>query len=440
MKGKDLIKQLLRDFHTQPLPQVHPREYSIPIDSGKIITLIGVRRSGKTSLLYQLIKEILQTTDIEQVIFIDFEDERLNLQSGQLDYIIQAYLELYPDTDLSRCYLFFDEIQNIDGWEKFIRRIYERWCRNIFITGSNAKMLSSEIATALRGRSISYTVYPLSFKEFLQFQDISIDLHATKTRARIQSELLCYLQQGGFPELLTVTDKRLHRKILQEYYQVMLFRDLIDRYQISNATALKFFLKRLFASATKQVSVNRLFNELKSAGIRVSKNTLYDFLDEAEAIFLFGILKKHTNKISMRELGEKKVYAVDNGLHNAVHFRFSTDIGKAMEQTLYWELRRRYPDGDALHYFRKGVECDFLIQQDETIIEAIQICYDLSTLETKKREIEGLHQACKVHSLENGLLITYDQHETVRHKDVQIEILPLAEYLLARTPLQDSEF
>lgn len=431
MKGKELIKQLLRDFHTLRLPQVHPREYVIPLNSGKIVTLIGVRRSGKTFLLYHLIHELLKTTEIEHIIFIDFEDERLELQSGELDWIIQAYLELYPEIeDISRCYFFFDEIQNITGWEKFIRRIYERWSRNIFITGSNAKMLSSEIATALRGRNISYTVYPLSFREFLLFQGTTMDKHATKTRARIQSELDHYLYQGGFPELLSVTDEGLQRKILQEYYQVMLFRDLIDRYQISNPIALKFFLKRLFASATKQISINRLFNELKSSGIRISKNTLYSFLDEAEAIFLFGILKKQTYKISTRELGEKKVYAIDNGLHNAVHFRFSSDIGKVMEQTLYWHLKRRYPDSDALHYFKEGVECDFLIQQDETITEAVQVCYDLTEPETKKREIEGVHQACKAHHLNKGILLTYDQTETILHQEIQINILPLADYLL----------
>ncbi len=431
MKGKDIIKQLLRDFHTRQLPQVRPREYAIPLNSGKIVTLIGVRRSGKTFLLYQLIHELLKKTEIERIIFIDFEDERLDLQSGELDWIIQAYLELYPETeDLSRCYFFFDEIQNIEGWEKFIRRIYGRWSRHIFITGSNARMLSSEIATALRGRSISYTVYPLSFREFLLFQEIEIERHATIGRARIQSELDRYLYQGGFPELLSVADDGLHRKILQEYYQVMLFRDLIDRYQISNTIALKFFLKRLFASATKQISINRLFNELKSSGIRISKNTLYTFLDEAEAIFLFGVLKKQSHKVSTRELGEKKVYAVDNGLHNAVHFRFSTDIGKAMEQILYWELRRRYPDSGALHYFRKGVECDFLIQQNETVIHAIQVCYDLTDPDTKKREIRGLHQACVSQGLNKGLLITHGQTETILHQKIQIEILPLADYLL----------
>lgn len=433
MKGKEVIKQLLSDFHTRQLPLVRPREYAVPLNSGKIVTLIGVRRSGKTFLLYQLIHELLKTTGIERIIFIDFEDERLELQSGELDWIIQAYLELYPEIeDLSSCYFFFDEIQNIEGWEKFIRRIYERWSRHIFITGSNAKMLSSEIATALRGRSISYTVYPLSFMEFLLFQDIAIEQHATIGRARIQSELDRYLYQGGFPELLSVADEELHRIILQEYYQVMLFRDLIDRYQISNTTALKFFLKRLFASATKQISINRLYNELKSSGIRVSKNTLYTFLDEAEAIFLFGVLKKQSHKVSTREFGEKKIYAVDNGLHNAVHFRFSSDIGKAMEQTVYWELRRRYPDSDALHYFRKGVECDFIIQQHETVTNAVQVCYDLTDPDTKKREIEGLYQACIAHSLKKGLLISRDHNETIRHQKIQIEILPLAEYLLDR--------
>ena len=202
MQKKYILKNLLKEFHNSTLPNVIKREYNIPIDSGKIITLIGARRSGKTFLLYQLMSFLAAEITINRLIFINFEDERLELEARELDLILQAYLELYPEIqDLSQCYFFFDEIQNISGWEKFIRRVYDTVSKNIFITGSNAKMLSSEIATTLRGRSISYSIYPLSFLEMLTFKNITPELHTPKTRAKIYHVLEQYLHSGGFPEM-----------------------------------------------------------------------------------------------------------------------------------------------------------------------------------------------------------------------------------------------
>jgi predicted AAA+ superfamily ATPase len=427
MKKKTILKTLLKDFHAATLPPIITREYQIPIASGKIITLIGARRSGKSFLLYQLVQQITVQLPKQQIIFINFEDERLELQSTDLDLVIQAYLELYPQyQDLSQCYFFFDEIQNVAGWEKFIRRLYDTISKNIFITGSNAKMLSSEIATALRGRSLSYVVYPLSFKESLRFQSIQPDLETTKGRALLYYALERYLHEGGFPELILLPNQDLQCKILQEYYQVMLFRDMVERYKITNLTALKFFLKRLYASSTKQISLNRIYNELKSVGIRIGKNSLYDFLEQAESIFMFGTLKKYAYKISTQELSEKKVYAIDNGLTNAVSFHFSADLGKALEQVVFWELKRRLSDQDTLFYYKNKFECDFIIQREEVICAAIQVCYQLKEQKTKQREIKGLLQARQTFNSVPGFLITYDNEEPIEG----IQVLSILEFLL----------
>ena len=426
MQKKYILKTLLKDFHRSKWPTVVTRDYQIPMSSGKIITLIGARRSGKTFLLYQLIKQIAAKISKQHILFINFEDERLELQSHELDLMIQAYLELYPLQDLSHCYFFFDEIQNVSGWEKFIRRLYDTISKNIFLTGSNAKMLSSEIATALRGRSLTYTVYPLSFKEILRFWKITPDLESTQGRATLYHALENYLHDGGFPELPLLSHQDLKRKTLQEYYQVMLFRDLVERYQIANTTALKFFLKRLYASATKQVSINRIYNDLKSAGFRIGKNSLYDFLEHAEAVFMIGTLKKYAYKISTQELSEKKVYAIDNGLTNAVHFRFSADLGKALEQIVFWELKRRLSDQETLFYYKNQFECDFVIQREDEIITAIQVCYQLDDPETKKREINGLQNTSQILGLKQGTLITYENEEPI----AGIQIVPILEFLL----------
>ena len=162
---------------------------------------------------------------------------------------------------------------------------------------------------------------------------------------------------------------------------------------------MKFFLKRLYASITKQVSINRIFNDLKSAGLRIGKNSLYQFLEQAEAIFMVSTLKKYAYKISTQELSEKKVYAIDNGLANAVNFRFSADMGKALEQVVFWELKRRLSNRESLFYYRQQIECDFIIQREEVITTAIQVCYRLDDPQTQKRELQALVQVCKVFGL-----------------------------------------
>ncbi len=433
MGGKNTFKQIIRDFHSLPSPQIMSRDYDIPLDTGKIITLIGARRCGKTYLLYQLISRLIPDIDKEKIIFINFEDERLDIQADQLDALLQAVLELYPGhDDLSGHYFFFDEIQNIPGWEKFVRRLYDQHSKHVFVTGSNSKLLSTEIASALRGRSLSYTIYPLSFREYLRFRKIDIDPHATLGHARIRNALQQYLGQGGFPETALIEDSRIQRQILQEYYQVMTFRDLIERYQISNIPALRFFLKRLAASNSKQVSVNRLYNELKSAGVTIGKTSLYEFMQAAEAIFFIGALKKYSHKINARELGERKAYLIDMGLYHAIHFQSQADRGKLLEQMVYWELRRRNAE-EALNYQRDKTECDFIIQnQDKT--QAIQVCYDLQDNDTRKREIKGLLNACKIFTLKSGTIITWAEEEQFVQDNIQIKVIPVDQFLLEVMP------
>ena len=427
MKKKDIIKETIRDFQVKPLPKYIGRHSSFPLDVAKIITLIGARRSGKTYMLYQAVDRLLREVDKANIVFINFEDERLDLNIEELDLILQAYRELYPEKNLSDCYFFFDEIQNVTGWEKFVRRMYDSVSQHIFITGSNAKLLSSEISTSLRGRSISYKVFPLSFVEFLNFHKISFDMHLSRQKAAIYHALELFLRSGGFPELVFEKNDDIRNHILQEYFDVMLFRDLVERYEIKNTVALKFFLKRLFASATKQISINRIFNDLKSAGIKIGKNSLYEYLERAEAIFLVQTLKKYSRKLSTRELGEQKLYVIDNGLLNSVIYNFSADTGKIMEQAVFWELRRR---GTDLFYLKNGFECDFAIYSHDTITNVLQVCYDLDDPETRKREIKGVVAASSMFDLPGGTIISWDEEDVVNTAGKTINIIPLPHFLV----------
>ncbi len=427
MKKKDVIKSLIREFHHRAIPDFIPRLIPIPDGLDKIITLIGPRRSGKTFRLYQIVAEILKTHHKESIIFLNLEDERLDLSVHELDLIIQAYRELYPEQDLSECTFFFDEIQNVTGWEKFIRRVYDTLSPHIFLTGSNAKMLSSEISTSLRGRSISYEIFPLSFKEYLRFNNISYDRYIPEIQAQIYNALDDYMEYGGFPELVNIQDKEIKFKILQEYYQVMLFRDLIDHYAIKNIVALKYFLKRLMASATKEISVNRIFNDLKSADIRIGKNSLYLFLDYAESIFLIRTLPKLSFKLPVREFGERKLYVIDTGLLNSLIYRFTADRGKAVENIVYWELQRRQ---EHIFFIKNGFECDFVsMSTDGSAYNAIQVCMDLHDSLTRKREIKGLISACRKLHLNRGTIISFDERDEITEQGINIKVIPLPQFL-----------
>ncbi|MBI4745780.1 MAG: ATP-binding protein [Deltaproteobacteria bacterium] len=424
---KDLLKQIIRDFHLCPLPTLYKRELEPPSGTGKIITLIGARRSGKTSFLFNIIEKLLkQGTNKTAIVYINFEDERLDLNTAELDLIIKAYLELYPNTDLNDCCFLFDEIQNIEKWDKFIRRLYDNVSRNIFITGSNARLLSSEIATSLRGRTVSYEVFPLSFREYLSFKGLKADLHSSKSVAQINHNLSLYLKDGGFPETVRY-DADFRRRVLQEYFNVLIYRDLLERYEIKNLAALKFFLKRVLASATKQLSVNTIYNELKSSGFKIGKNQLYDWLDACQNIYLAFVLKKHIHSLTERELGEKKVYAIDNGLLNALNYRFSDDAGKALEQAVFLELRRR---GKEIYFFKDKVECDFIVKEGTTVMEVIQVCLSLTDAKTRKREMRGLLECCKAFGLKKGTIITGDTAEETKEDGISVNIVPLYRWLV----------
>jgi len=421
MKKKEQIKQILRDFHLRSDFDVKSRSLQPPFDTGKIITLMGVRRCGKTSILYEMINKLSAKIDKTKILFLNFEDERLDLSVDELDLVLQGFRELYPEQELEKCYFFFDEIQNVQGWEKFIRRVHDNISKNIFITGSNSKMLSTEIATSLRGRTVSYEVFPLSFYEYLSFKEIKVDLYASQSLAYIKSEQEKFLKVGGFPETLFL-EKQYVNQTLQEYFNVLLYKDLAERYSITNTVALKFFLKRIIASATKQISINKIYNELKSSGIKIGKNSLYDFLEYVENIYLALPLSRYDTSLVKKELGEKKIYSIDIGLNNATEFKFSDDIGKSLENAVYLELRRV---GSEMYYHRdSSSECDFLIYEKQQVTQVIQVTYDMSQEETKQREIKGLLHACKKFALSEGIIVTYDEEDEWIEEDINIRLVP----------------
>ncbi|MDD4148534.1 MAG: ATP-binding protein [Bacteroidales bacterium] len=423
---KEIIKNIILENQNIILPEIIERDLQIPVNNNIIISLIGSRRSGKTYLLYQTIKKLLETgVSNKNILFVNFEDERLNLKSENLDYIIQAYQELYPEIKIKDIYLFFDEIQNINGWEKFIRRIFDTKSRNIFITGSNSKLLSTEIATELRGRTITYTVFPLNFKEYLKFNNTEPLLYPQSNKSKIVHLAHKYLTDGSFPESLNF-DSITKTRLLQQYFNVMIFRDIVERYNVSNIEALKFFIKKIFANITNPLSVNKIYKELKFLGYSISNKYLYEFSDYCNDIFLTQNINKFNFSEIKQEKSEKKAYVIDNGLISAIEFSVSQNLGKLLENLVAMEFLK---NEKKIFYFKNNFECDFIVEDNQKYLP-VQVCYAFYDNQTKERELRALNEACKYINVNTGIIITFDTEENLIYKEINIVIIPFYKYFL----------
>lgn len=427
---EDIIKLLISDFHTTPLPKHRPRDLDVPLNTQKILSITGPRRAGKTAYCQDLIRQMLaQGKTIQQILYINFEDERLDRTTEELDAIITVYRRMYPHISLDSCVFIFDEIQNVPKWDQFVRRVYDTLCKSIIVTGSNSKALGKDIATSLRGRTLTYEILPLSFKEYLQFLDGTATPAASQEIALVQHHLETYLVYGGFPETVFF-EPQVKIKTLQDYFEVMMYRDVGERAGIADSQLLRFFLKRSFACATKGYSVNKLFNELKSAGYKLGKNTLYDIADICRQAYLFFTVPKYTQKIANIELGEKNLYSIDAGLLVALGLVMPHEPGKLMEQAVFLELYRRY-NGN-LFFDSNGYECDFILGEWDDVRAAVQVTQSLEDPDVRQREIKGLVSACKKFGLGKGTIVTKaTQDRFTTPEGIVVEVVPLWQWLLA---------
>ncbi|MFO8015563.1 MAG: ATP-binding protein [Candidatus Woesearchaeota archaeon] len=411
-------------------PKTLTREQTINIEMDFISTITGSRRSGKTYFCFQLINSLLkQGIPRSNILYINFEDNRLiGAEAKDLDELLNAFYELSETDSKKRIYLFLDEIQVVKNWDAWARKIYDTK-KNIklILTGSSSKLLSKDISTKLRGRTINTEIYPLSFREFLQWKNISYNMKTlpySESRFEIKKQFSAFLSEGGYPAVLT--SKSQHKTILKNYFESMIFKDIVERYNISDIKRLKVLAGLLFESTAKEMSYTKTANKLKSKGFSISKNTLIEYIAHFEDAYLFFQSMKYEYSLT-KQLGSiKKLYCIDNGLLNAVSFRFSENKGKLLENLIFIELKRR---GKEIYYHRKNNECDFLIKEKNRIISAIQVCGEL-TEENEKREINGLLEAMSAHNLNEGLIITLDKQEARHVNGKKITILPAWIWLL----------
>jgi uncharacterized protein len=419
---KELFKKIIRD-NQEYIPERLPRELELPLESSKIISLIGSRRSGKTSVFYYTIHKLRTMIPAESIVYVSFDDDRMvDFSLADFQVFLEAYYELYPLKKSETVYFFFDEIQNIPKWELFIRRIYDTENCRIFLTGSSSRLLSKEISTGLRGRTVTYTLFPLSFSEYLSFKSVKPDIYSSAQTALIKNELNNYMESGGFPELLLEND--LKEKILREYIDMIIYKDLIERYNVSNLFLIKYLVKYCFTNISTLLSMNRVYNILTSMGKSVSKNTLYDYFSYLEDAMILYQIPVFSDSAAVQQRNPKKMYVVDIGLKKAVSFE--EDKGKIFENIVFNQLKRKYDD---IFYYKNGQEVDF-VYMSKGKPNLINVSHDIDDSETYQREVNGLFAAMKQLKLKESLLITDYQEKNEIIEDTLIHIVPLWKWLV----------
>lgn len=421
---KVTLKKIITDFIERDLPEVKKRELDIPVNSGKVISIVGARRTGKTYLLYKTINDLRNSISPDRIIYFNFEDDRIFPASlDTMNLFLESYYELFPENKSRKVYFFFDEIQEIEKWELFIRRVYDNENCSIFITGSSSKLLIKEISSALRGRSISFELFPLSFREYLIFKEIKVAKYSSKSISRIVNAFNEYYLSTAFPELVNMNND-LRRKSLNEYLDLIIYKDVVDKYNVSNIYLMKYLIKFLFSNSANLISINKIFNELKSSGLKISRNSVYEYISYLEDSYTIFSLPIYTRNLREQRRNPQKYYAIDTGLRMAM--TISEDKGKLLESIVFMELRREIKD---LFYYSSTQEVDF-IREKEDRLELMNVCYDLNSLDTRKREINSLLNAMDELNVENSFLITADEEREEIINNKMIKIIPVWKWLL----------
>lgn len=410
---RDVLRQKIVDGLDAPPPALTRRDVRLARIPGKAVAVIGMRRAGKTSFLWQ---ELADRRAVgvarEGLLYLSFEDERLaGMTARELNLIVEEYYRLQPDwRDQRRATFFLDEIQVVPGWETFARRLLDSEQIDLFLSGSSARLLSREVATSMRGRAVEAVVYPFSFREALRHQGREPGKppqRLTKAeRSHLEKALLDYLRGGGFPEAqgLAMRDRQ---ELLKGYVDVVLLRDVIERHAVSHPVALRWMVRQLLGNPAGAFSVNKFYGDLKSQGIAVAKDTLHSYLAHLEDAFLLRTLSIATDSERRRMVNPRKAYPIDPGLIPVFDRSAKANLGHTLETCVLLELDRRGAEVSYVHT-PDGREVDFLARYPSGREELIQVCASLDDPATWERETRALVEAAPHHPGAARILIALD--------------------------------
>jgi len=431
----EILKEIILDFQEADLSTGVPRRIEVTPVAGKATVYIGVRRSGKSVFMFQLIKRLLDAGIPRQnILYLNFFDDRLySLQHENPGVILEAYFSLYPEKkSTEKVYCFFDEIQVVSGWEPFIDRLMRTEKCEVTLTGSSAQMLSKEIATQMRGRALSWEIFPFSFREFLDFKGIISDGPlSTKKRLTIQKAFEEYWETGGFPEVVGL-DRMLRIKIHQEYFNAMLFRDLVERHDIAHPKAVKDLAHWLVDNTAALYSINNLTGYLKSLGHNAPKSAISDYLEWFDDAYILFTVRIFDASLARANTNPKKIYFIDHALVTSVSSGILVNSGHLLENLVFIALRRITPD---IFYYKNksGREVDFIAQRPDRSRILVQVCESMADPQTRKREITALSEAMTELGLKEGSIVSRKDEEQLHVESGIINVVPVWRFLLSET-------
>ncbi|MBD3592122.1 ATP-binding protein [Bacteroides sp. GM023] len=420
---KRIIKAIIAE-RQQEINEIQLVERPIFFEEQANYVLVGIRRAGKSYQMYQDIQNRIKSGKavIEDFLYINFEDERIaSIEASELGLLLECYAEMY---DNPKPLIYLDEIQNIEGWEKFARRLADSKYR-VFITGSNAKMLSSDIATTLGGRYIIREIFPFSFAEFLTYHQVELKKnweYNPTLRLQVIKLFEIYFHFGGFAEMFSLIDKR---EWINSLYQKILLGDIIARNEIRNGNAIRLLARKLAESVMQPITQIRLLHIIKSSGSNISRNTLADYLVYMNDVYLTFNIPNFIDSLVERTSTCKRYY-YDNGLLN--NFLVGGEA-KLLENIVAIDLIERYRKGedDRVFFYNKGVEVDFYLPNEEM---AIQVSYSIDEPLTREREVRALRKIVEVYSLKKAFIITRDEENIISEYGMDIEVVPVWKWLL----------
>ncbi len=428
---REILETIVSDFFSFRIPPLVKRESAFPVLPGKATVVMGMRRTGKTYFCYQQIQGLLESgVERSRILYLNLDDERLlDFTVRDFQLLLDVYYSRWPENKSRPCYFFFDEIQMVDNWERFIRRLIDTEYVQIALTGSSSKLLSGEIATSLRGRTLNCEIFPFSFREFLLASRVFsvVPEHPNSAEsAKLRKAIGDYVKVGGFPETLGLS-QTLRRDVLQTYVEAVLFKDIVERHKVSNVLALRHMFSAILNSPAQQFSVNKFFNTLKSKGVSCTKNALYEYLDYlCDAYFAYR-LPIHAESERVRQVNPEKVYSNDTAFHSCFMSPNVSSRGPLLETLAFLHLRRQQHD---LSYVRtrENHEIDFLdVVPATSKARLIQVCETFSTPDTVARELRGFASLPKSLSDAEKWIVTWDDS---RSPGGGIKAVPIWKFLL----------
>lgn len=431
---RHIIRQKIADTLAQPLPALTRRDVWVPVVPGKAVAVIGMRRAGKTCMLWQLLADPLAAgAHRSSLLYFSFEDERLaGLRASDLDLIVEEYFRRHPEhRGDARAVFFLDGIQLVPGWETFVRKILDTENIDVFLSGSSARMLSREIANSMRGRAMEAVVRPFSFTESLRHA--GLEPPATQSpdkqlRSTLGKALLTFLETGGFPEAQGL-DQRSRMELLRTYVDVVLLRDIIERHDISHPQCLRWMVRQLLGNPAGGFSINKFHNDLRSQGLGIGKDKLYAYLEHLEDSFLLRSLHIATDSIRRRQVNPRKVYPVDTGLIALFNRSGKAQTGHALETAVLHELERR---GAEVAYVKteSGYEVDFHARLADGTESLVQVSADVDAPSTLEREVRALTEAAQAFPHASLHLVTLARPAGRIHMPDSIELAEASVWLL----------